>query len=210
MSRERLEMCFNQCSRPAWRLAWSWLGDSHEAFDCVQQAFVVAASKPQQIPADNPWPWFRQVVINEARNARRKRRPALHQETSMPDTAPGPAHAAASSDANAALMAALATLPEAERDAITLTHLNGMTHAEAAQALGMPVKTLSSHVSRGLERLKIKLQGREEAMLAGFVVIAPPRRLGGRNIGMESHSTIDTGWYRRNGRRYSNGSNHHE
>ena len=133
----------------------------HVRFDVVQQAFVVAATKPHAIPADNIWPWFRQVVINEARNARRKHRPApSEQENQMPDPGPNPAETAARTETSAELRQALNTLPEREREAIVLTHLNGLTHAQAADALGIPVKTLSSHVSRGMDRLKGKLGGR--------------------------------------------------
>ena len=167
MGRKRLETCFDQCAGKAWRVAVHWLGDPHEAFDVVQQAFVIAAGKPDRIPADDPWPWFRQVVINEARNTRRKRKPVpSEQENTMPDPAPGPEQQLSRKETETALRQALDTLPEREREAILLTHLGGMTHVEAADALGIPVKTLSSHVSRGMERLKHKLGSKGEKMLA--------------------------------------------
>ena len=178
MAREHLERCFEECAQRGWRLAVHWLGDGHEAFDVVQQAFMVAASKPEAVPRDNPWPWFRQVVINEARNTRRKKRPApTEQENNMPDPAPEPGIAAMKNETNAELRQALDTLPEREREAIVLTHLNGMTHAQAADALGIPVKTLSSHVARGLERLKGRLGNKGETMLASLAaapLVAPP------------------------------------
>lgn len=178
MARKQLERCFSLCAQPAWRLAVHWLGDAHEAFDVVQQAFLVAALKPDRIPTDDPWPWFRQVVINEARNARRKHRPrASMQETEMPDRSPDPSQAASRDETSAELRQALDTLPRHEREAIVLTHLNGLTHAQAAAALDMPVKTLSSHVARGLERLRGKLGSRSESMLASVAAIpvaAPP------------------------------------
>jgi RNA polymerase sigma-70 factor (ECF subfamily) len=177
MARDRLEHCFDVCANPAWRLAMFWIGDAHEAFDVVQQAFVVAASKPDSIPAE-PWPWFRRVVINEARNARRKKRPApTDKENQMPDPGPDPARVALTAETSAELRRALDALPEREREAIVLTHLNGLSHAEAAIALGIPVKTLSSHVARGLERLQRKLGSKGEAMLASMAaapIMLPP------------------------------------
>jgi RNA polymerase sigma-70 factor (ECF subfamily) len=178
MARDRLEHCFELCSQPAWRLAMSWIGDAHEAFDVVQQAFVVAATKPASIPADNPWPWFRRVVINEARNARRKKRPTpTEKENEMLDPGPDPARAVLTAETSAELRSALDALPEREREAIVLTQLNGLTHAEAAETLGIPVKTLSSHVARGLERLRGKLGSRGEAMLTSMAaapIAIPP------------------------------------
>lgn len=171
MARDRLEHCFDVCAKPAWRLAMYWIGDAHEAFDVVQQAFVVAAGKPDSIPAE-PWPWFRQVVINEARNARRKKRPRpTEKENEMLDPGPDPAGKVLTAETSAELHRALDALPEREREAIVLTHLNGLTHAEAAQTLGIPVKTLSSHVARGLERLKGKLGSKGETMLASMAAL---------------------------------------
>lgn len=167
MGRERLELCFDLCAEKAWRVAVHWMRDPHEAFDVVQQAFVIAAGKPDSIPEDDPWPWFRQVVINEARNTRRKLKPTpSEQENNMPDPAPGPEQQLSREESQDVLRRALDTLPEREREAIVLTHLGGMTHAEAADALGIPVKTLSSHVSRGLDRLKLKLGSKGETLLA--------------------------------------------
>ncbi len=177
-SRARLERCFTLCAERAWRLACALVRDRHEAFDVVQQAFLAAARKPASVPADDPWPWFSTVVVFEARNMRRKRRPSgLPQELVMIDPAADPHSAAHSAESSAELHRVLDELPPAEREAILLTHLGGMTHAEAAVAMGMPVKTLSSHVSRGLERLKGRLGSRGEQMLASAAalpLLGPP------------------------------------
>lgn len=177
-SRARLERCFTLCAERAWRLACALVRDRHEAFDVVQQAFLAAARKPHSVPADDPWPWFSTVVVFEARNTRRKRRPAgLPQELVMIDPAADPHSAAHSAETSAELHRVLDDLPLAEREAILLTHLGGMTHAQAAAALGMPVKTLSSHVSRGMERLKGRLGSRGEQMLASVAalpLLGPP------------------------------------
>lgn len=58
-----------------------------------------------------------------------------------------------------------------------LTHVNGLTHAQASQALGLPEKTVSSQVARGMERLRGKLKSRQDelgAMLAVLPVVEPP------------------------------------
>jgi RNA polymerase sigma-70 factor (ECF subfamily) len=129
------------------------LRDADEASDCVQSAFVAAARKPERIPADDPWPWFSAVLVNEARNARRKHKALpTDEEFMMSDPRPDPATAAQRAELAGELRLAMQTLPEGERDALALTYIGGLTHAEAAQALGMPVKTVSSHVSRGRER----------------------------------------------------------
>ncbi len=177
-NRQNLERCFALCHQRAWRLAVSLLHDSHEAFDAVQQAFLVAAAKPDKVPRDDPWPWFATVVVHEARNRRRKKRPqpGLPVEVEMPQDN-DPARHAQDSESRAALRSAVEDLPEHEREAVTLTQLSGLTHAQAAVALGLPVKTLSTHVTRGLQRLRTRLGNQSEELLAGMAaapLAAPP------------------------------------
>lgn len=52
------------------------------------------------------------------------------------------------------LAAALQRLSEMQRAALVLCFEHGLTHEEAAAALGCPVGTLKSHISRGKLRLR--------------------------------------------------------
>ena len=54
---------------------------------------------------------------------------------------------------------ALAALSPPERLCVSLCHGAGMTHAEIAQALQVPLGTVKSHVTRGLAKLRVRLQG---------------------------------------------------
>lgn len=53
---------------------------------------------------------------------------------------------------------ALKSLSEPERLCVSLCHGAGMTHAEIAAALNLPLGTVKSHVKRGLDRLRARLQ----------------------------------------------------
>jgi RNA polymerase sigma factor (sigma-70 family) len=54
------------------------------------------------------------------------------------------------------LAGALAALPVADRDALLLV-ADGLSHAEAAQALGVPAGTLSSRLARARRKLRAEL-----------------------------------------------------
>ena len=56
----------------------------------------------------------------------------------------------------------LASLPEAQRAALVLCFEHGLTHEEAAAAMGCPLGTLKSHVLRGKARLRRLLQDAKE------------------------------------------------
>jgi len=60
------------------------------------------------------------------------------------------------------LAAGLALLPEAQRAALVLCFEHGLTHEEAAAAMGCPLGTLKSHISRGKSRLRAWLEGDRE------------------------------------------------
>ncbi|MEM7165949.1 MAG: sigma-70 family RNA polymerase sigma factor [Planctomycetota bacterium] len=177
---QRVESCFDECARPAWRLAYAYLQDATEAYDVVQQAFVVAASKPEQVPQGRAWPWFSAVVLNEARNARRKKRPAagvLDEEriAAMPDQhAAEPSAALADRETHQQLRVALRELPDVEREAVVLTHLCELSHRQAAHTLDVPRQTLTARVQRGLRRLQERLgTGSDDAAVAGSLAVLP-------------------------------------
>ncbi len=63
-------------------------------------------------------------------------------------------------DARAA-MAALSSCNQAQQSVVTLAALRGFTHEEIATELSMPLGTVKSHYSRGIERVKRALLGRD-------------------------------------------------
>src|SRR5262245_20214814 len=187
-----VERCARACAGPAWRLAYAMLRDADEAYDAVQQAFLAAARKPDAVPAGDPWPWFAVVVANEARNLRRKRRPvpcgvgaatgAEATAVDVPDPrATDPARAAGEADEARRLWAALETLPGPEREAVLLTHVAGLTHAEAAEAIAAPRQTVTDRAARGVEALSKRLRRGAPATasaLAALPIEAPRQGLG--------------------------------
>lgn len=57
------------------------------------------------------------------------------------------------------LDAALAALPPEQREVLLLVAVDGLAYAEVAQALGIPIGTVMSRLSRGRERLRGLMDG---------------------------------------------------
>jgi hypothetical protein len=83
-----------------------------------------------------------------------------------------PEAAAEQADESARLWSALDGLPAPEREAVLLTHLAGLTHAAAAEALAVPRQTVSSRAQKGLDALAHRL-GREPGSAARALAVVP-------------------------------------
>jgi len=98
--------------------------------------------------------WLKRVAVNAwLAEARRVPAPIDDDEDAFlaaADPTPSPERSAGGID----LERALARLGPAERLCVVLAHGEGMTHAEIAEATGLPLGTVKSHVLRGRDRLR--------------------------------------------------------
>jgi RNA polymerase sigma-70 factor (ECF subfamily) len=66
-------------------------------------------------------------------------------------------HSAAARDIALSVQAAMARLPEEQRLAVALVLVEGLSYKDAAEALGVPIGTLTSRLARGREALQALL-----------------------------------------------------
>lgn len=136
-----------------------------EADDAVQETFVRLWEQRARIdPAKSLRAYLVQAVRNRMLNAVRdaQTRTSLLSEHALasadeahaerPDEV---AHGVALADR---LTAFLAELPDRQRTALTLTRFDGLSHAEAAEAMDCSVRTVNNHIVRGLRTLRDRLQ----------------------------------------------------
>ena len=129
-----------------------------EAEEVVSDTFLVAWRRLDAVPAD-PLPWLLNVARNSLANHRRGegRRQALRQRLSAVEP---PAHDdTPTSVADDAAMServtrALAALPAAERDALTLVVWEELTPDEVATVLGCSRAAVYLRLSRARRRLR--------------------------------------------------------
>jgi RNA polymerase sigma-70 factor (ECF subfamily) len=98
-------------------------------------------------------PWLTTIVVNVCRNRTRVRRVKTTELGFEPGAEPA-VDPVARRDARDAWASLLATLPPAQRVAIVLRHVDGLSYAEMAEALGRPEGTLKAQVHRGLATLR--------------------------------------------------------
>jgi RNA polymerase sigma-70 factor (sigma-E family) len=140
----------------ALRLGYLLTGDRSLAEDLVQDAFVKVLGRFHDLRNHDAFWWYlRRTIVNLSTSHFRRRRverawlARQRLEESMPS-----AHDLGERDR---LRTALMTLRPEQRAAIVLRFYEDLSEADTAEALGMPVGTVKSTVSRGLERLRHEL-----------------------------------------------------
>ncbi len=133
-------------------------GDWAEADDVAQQAFVAAWTHLSRFRRGRDFRlWlcgvaYRKFLASRRSAWRRRRREELVADGADTVTAPSP-------DDRLDLRKAMQGLPEEQRAAVALCLAAGYSHGEAAEALGIPLGTVKSHVQRGRARLLAALGG---------------------------------------------------
>ena len=96
----------------------------------------------------NPAGYLYRVGRSRVRNRKDPVLPPV-EPARMPDVEPG-------------LPLALASLTEKQRAAVWLVHACDFTYGEAAEAMGVSVTAIGTHVSRGMQRLRAALEVRAD------------------------------------------------
>lgn len=160
--------CFGEHLDRLYNLARGLTGSPQDAEDLVSETCLLALRGWRRQPPDQPAAWLATVCLNAARSGHRRRsaRPvevfADDWLRAQPDQARGPADLALSQVQSQDVRAALAALPAAQREAITLMDLAGYTAAQTATITGAPRGTVLSRVHRGRKALAVSLADQQE------------------------------------------------
>jgi RNA polymerase sigma factor (sigma-70 family) len=154
-------------------IALRLLGDRRDAEEVAQDALVRAFRAMRDYPRERVAalrlrPWLASIAVNLARNRRRRhddRQPPAALEPLLgagfelvTDARSGPTMSADRRETQRELAAALLLLTPAVRAAIVLRHVDGLSVAEVAEALGRPEGTIKAQVHRGLRELRAVLE----------------------------------------------------
>ncbi|MDX2565292.1 RNA polymerase sigma factor [Streptomyces sp. TX20-6-3] len=174
---EAFRELFRDHAQLVYRHAVRVAGDWAMAQDVVSLTFLEAWRLRGRLrdEADSPRPWLMGIAANVLRNttrAARRHDRALSRVPArevLPDFADELVGRMADAEQLAAAQKALAQLRRPEREVFTLCVWSGLGYAEAAEALGVPVGTVRSRLSRARARLR-KLAAEE---------LKQPRAVGG-------------------------------
>jgi len=142
------------------RVARAVLGNPEDADDAAQDAMLSALLKLDQYDRRRPFgPWLLRIVANAATD-RRRRRTVRRAEPLDPGFVAGGPRPDTTAERRALaerLREALAELPERRRMAVVLFDVEGYSHGEIAEILGIPEGTVRSEVFHARRRLRALL-----------------------------------------------------
>ena len=145
------------------RVANSLTRNHAEAEDLVQDTLLRAYRGIDGFDGRHPRAWLLTILRNTHINRNRRRRPELLRD---PDTAIDRMISAASDERtdavvddeiDAEILGALAALDDPFRSVVELVDIDGLTYAEAAEMLDVPVGTVMSRLHRARSRIRDRL-----------------------------------------------------
>jgi RNA polymerase sigma factor (sigma-70 family) len=145
-------------------------GDRAEAEDVVQETMMrLWKAAPGWAPGEmQVLPWAYRVAgnlcLDRIRARVRRRVQALDDGDEVADGVPSVEARLITSDRAAALEAALGVLPERQRQAVVLRHIEGLTNPEIARIMDIGVEAVESLTARGKRALAACLQPHRDAL----------------------------------------------
>ncbi|MBL28770.1 MAG: RNA polymerase subunit sigma [Rhodospirillaceae bacterium] len=146
------------------------LGDIHRAMDVVHDTYLrLVAASPETQEIRNPRAYVFRVAHNLAVDMLRREgryvAETLHQamDEGIEDEAPSPESALHGRERLRLLDDALAELPGNVREALLLSRVNGCSHAEIAERLGVSESMVAKYLAQGLRYCRDSLKDREAA-----------------------------------------------
>lgn len=151
----------------AYAHAYRMLGDGAEAEDVAQEAMLRLWRQARSWDAGRAQAstWLFRVVANLCTDRLRRRRPGpLEQGEAPADPGPGAETRLQQGARHDALQAALLRLPERQRQAVILRHLEGLANPEIAAILDVGVEAVESLTARGKRALTADLAAQRDAL----------------------------------------------
>ncbi|MFY9343686.1 MAG: sigma-70 family RNA polymerase sigma factor [Planctomycetota bacterium] len=160
-----LERLFQVYGKRVFRVCQGVLGNRADAEDATQEVFLRAFQNAGSFSGTTRFSsWLLSLAVNHSRNLAKAAR--RHRQTlSDPDLAavPGsdsPEHHAVERERCDTLAGLLMELPLERRQALVLREMEGLSYAEIAEVLQVPIGTVTSRLIRGREQLRALMAGR--------------------------------------------------
>lgn len=148
-----------QFQKMAFHVAYNTLQDVHLAEDVVQEAFLTAYLRIEQLKDPAAFPgWFKKIVLTHCDRQIRGKRPDFEPIEARYDLAtdkPTPEAMLEETEMQVQVMYAIEALPEHERAVTERYYMQGESQKEIAAGLKVPVTTVKKRLQYAREHLRL-------------------------------------------------------
>ena len=152
------EVLVGEYEKPVYNAAVRMLGDSDDAADVTQTAFMKAFEKLDNYnPQYRFYSWIYRIVINESIDVLNRRKRSTELDERRLSGGGTPEIALRETQLSAAMQEALMTVSVEYRTVIVLKHFMELSYREISQTLEIPEKTVKSRLFTARQLLKDRL-----------------------------------------------------
>ena len=150
-----------QFQHMAYGCAYAVLSDYHLAEDAAQEAFLDAYGKLGNLQEANAFPgWLRRIVLTRCARMTRRKRVAtapLSEAVGVLGRTDPPDREMERKERRDEVLAAVRSLPEAQRLTVTLFYIGGHSQAAVADFLEVPISTVKKRLHDSRRKLKERM-----------------------------------------------------
>lgn len=148
------------------RVAFSITHNASDAEDLVQETLTCAYRAIERFDGAHPRAWLFTIMRNAEAKRHRRRRPQLLRDPDQAARLDGidprnavdsPEDVVVGAEFDAVVTQCLASLPERHRQVVKLVDIDGLSYAEAAEVIGVPIGTVMSRLHRARARIRQRL-----------------------------------------------------
>lgn len=140
------------------RVALVWCGDKMLADDLTQETMILGIMNGHQLrDEDRLNPWLYSIMRNSWYLHMRRNKPQVELDEAMPSEDGDPFDACQDMELVERVRRAVMTLPDEQRQVISLVDLEEMSYNEVAQILEIPIGTVMSRLNRARKNLLARL-----------------------------------------------------
>ncbi len=165
-SAEAFEALVRRHLKAAYAVALAQLGEAADAEDVCQDAFVTALRRMEECRRPDQFgAWLLAIVRNRAHDFRRRRtvRDALPLDAALAASGgPDPHREAERGELRRDLLGAMEGLSETQREVVLLHDLEGWSHREIGEKLGMSDGSARVHLFKARKTLRERLSRRHK------------------------------------------------
>ena len=142
-----------------YRMAYAWSHDAMLADDLVQETLMLALQKIEQLKEDAAFDgWIYTILNNVWLGYLRKSRPSEDIDQLFIADGVSPEDAMQTQQTDKIVRSAMASLPNAQRQIVSLVDLDGFSYSEVASILQIPIGTVMSRLNRARRALTVSIK----------------------------------------------------